>query len=86
MAFLTSLPGVTGWALALLGGYLAVVAAVVWAAVFSKRPARRRAVYDVLVLIWPRRGRPVEPPGEDDPPEPRKLDSQRRRRRPSRPR
>lgn len=56
MAFLTSVPGVIGWAaLALPGGYLILVTVLALVSALSKRPSRRDAAYRVLALIWPRR-------------------------------
>jgi hypothetical protein len=54
LALLPSLPGVAGWALApRAAGYLLLIAVVACAAVFSRKPARRHAAYDVLLLLLP---------------------------------
>jgi hypothetical protein len=54
LALLPSLPGVAGWALApLAAGYPLLIAVVACAAVFSRKPARRHAAYDVLLLLLP---------------------------------
>lgn len=52
MAFLASLPGLTGWALVLPGGYLLLVAVLALISALSARPSRRDAAFRVLQLIW----------------------------------
>jgi hypothetical protein len=52
VAFLASLPGITGWALVLPGGYLLLVAVLALISALSTRPSRRDAAYRVLQLIW----------------------------------
>ena len=52
MAFLASLPGLTGWALVLPGGYLLLVAVLALISALSTRPSRRNAAFRVLQLIW----------------------------------
>lgn len=48
--------GLTGPALAaIVGSYLVLIAIVALVAVFSTRPTRRRAAYEVLLLLLHRR-------------------------------
>jgi hypothetical protein len=62
VAFLASLPGATGWALVLPGGYLLLIAVLALISALSTRPSRREAAFRVLQLIWwARRSR-----GDDD--------------------
>lgn len=53
----SALTGLTGSALAAIAiGYLGLITVVALAAVFSTKPARRRAAYEVLLLLLLRRG------------------------------
>jgi hypothetical protein len=72
VAFLASLPGLTGSALVLPGGYLLLVAVLALISALSKRPSRRDAAFRVLQLIWwsrRSRGEDNRLPREGEPPE-----------------
>ena len=72
MAFLTSVPGVVGWAaLALPGGFLILVTALALVSALSKHPSRSDAAYRTLALIWTRQRQDQvsgEPDSDAEPP------------------
>ena len=82
MAFLTTVPGVIGWAaLALPGGFLILVTVLALVSALSKHPSRSDAAYRTLALIWARQSQDEVSCAPDPDAEPPALPPSRRPRR-----